>query len=153
MTIMGALGPPRATVRRSLRGLLIGAVAIVFVFGALVAWNLFFRPGLAGALAMAMIAMVSIPAAFVFLTVPHTITTHDEGILIKALWRQPVAITWDRIESARIWRAPLGRHPTIVTVIVRGQKSLTASEAEYAGLGALIDAVVAHASDRAQDER
>ena len=153
MTADIAWGPAHAIFRRSLQGFLVGAAAIVAVFGALIAWNLIRRPGLPGALAVAMLVGVAILAALIFLQGPHTITIHVEGILIRAIWRKPLAIAWEAIESVRIWRAPLGRNPTVVSVHPRNNKSLTISDAEYTGLDKLLEVLVANLADRIEDER
>jgi hypothetical protein len=153
MTTDRELGEAFATLRRSSRGIAVGTVVVVGVFGALIAWNLVRRPGPMGLLMVAVIAVVSIPAVLIFLSAPHTVTIHHAGISVRALWRQPVRIPWANIVSVRMWRAPLGSHPTIVSLRLQGAPSLTLSAAEYDGIDRLIEALVGNVPERVEDRR
>src|SRR5689334_12574302 len=114
---------------RSLRGLYIGIVATVVVFGGLFAWGLLRRPGAVGLVSAWALALVLVPAAVSFARAPFTITIHDEGLLLLSHGGR-TELHWIDVTEARLWRAPVGRQPRVLTLRDRRGALTTLSEAE-----------------------
>lgn len=150
---MDSFGALRAAASRSARGLMVGGGIIVAIFGALLAWNLLGRGGQRGLIGAAIVALVAIPAVVVYLKSPKRVGAYEGGLVLEPYFGRAARVAWSDVVDGRIWIAPLGKQPTIISMRAADGHAVTVSEAEYDGVGALIEVALAHVGERIRDDR
>ena len=101
----------------------------------------------------AIVALVAVPAALVDLRGPQTIEVSSDGLVVRPPLSVPKHINWNDIESARLWRAPMGQRPTVVSICLPEAVKLDVSEVEYSNVRALIHALNHHRRGQLIDDR
>jgi len=147
------LGRPLVTLHRSLRGLLVTGAILVLVCGGLAGWNMVMRQSSVGAFGVGLAIVMGVILVGFFLRTTRALTAHEEGLHLERFVGAARTLEWGQVESVRIWRAPLGKRPVVVTIRVAGQAAISAGEAEFGNVPKLIEVLSERVRDRVVDER
>ena len=145
-------GPVEATLRRSARGLVSALVLFAVGFGGLALWNLLIRPGPRAEIALLCLGVTAIIGAGLIIRSPRRVLVRWGGLVVQPYAGAPRRFAWEQIDSANLFRAPLGRQPLCVFVHRRDGNSLLLSSAEFHDVGLLADAIRSRLKSGLNDE-
>ena len=147
------LGKPLVTAHRSLRGLLVSGASIVIICGGLAGWNLAIRGGTMGRIGVGFAVLIGAFLVGLTLRSAKALMVCEGGLRLERFLGAGRTVKCGQVESARVYRAPLGKKPVVVTIRVSGQAAISAGEAEFDNVPKLIEVLGERAGDRLVDDR